>query len=44
MVLPPKLRRTERAEIGTAAGATDIAGQRAVLLAGGIQKERVIVP
>ena len=32
------------AEVGTAAGATDIAGQRAVLLAGVIQKERVIVP
>ena len=30
--------------IGTAAGATDIAGQRAVLRRGGIQKERVIVP
>jgi hypothetical protein len=29
---------------GTAAGATDIAGQRAVLRRGGIQKERVIVP
>ena len=30
--------------IWTAAGATDIAGQRAVLPDGGIQKERVIVP
>ena len=30
--------------IGTAAGATNIAGQRAVLPDGGIQKERVIVP
>jgi hypothetical protein len=30
--------------VGTAAGAKDIAGQRAVLLASGIQKERVIVP
>jgi hypothetical protein len=29
---------------GTAAGATDIAGQRAVLPASRIQKERVIVP
>jgi hypothetical protein len=29
---------------GTAAGAKDIAGQRAVLPADGIQKERVIVP
>jgi len=28
---------------GTVAGAIDIAGQRAVLLVGGIQKERVIV-
>jgi hypothetical protein len=30
--------------VGTTAGATDIAGQRAVLPCGGIQKERVIVP
>jgi hypothetical protein len=33
-----------RLGFGTAAGATDIAGQRAVLRHGGTQKERVIVP
>lgn len=31
-------------DFGTAAGTTDIVGQRAVLPSGGIQMERVIVP
>ena len=44
VVPPPKLERTDEPGIGTAAGVTDIAGQRAVYWLAGFQKERVIVP
>jgi hypothetical protein len=45
IVVPPtKTRTTNSLGFGTAVGATDIAEQRVVLLAGKLEKERVIVP